>query len=127
MNSNSIIEKSQIIKIIGLVIFIVISVSVENRKIMIIDKSIKCLFGEPNCMDGDLDTKDLSIGLLFFFLGLNTSYDYFFVLTLAIIIQFASLLLNNRAKFIITPLISLTFYSIALITKSAYRKYIKTS
>jgi hypothetical protein len=82
-----------------------------NIKFLDIPYSIKCAFNENQCETGDIDTWTLIHAAGFFVLGYYFPNQYLTVIILSIIIVIIEPYLGYHPKYIIDPLVNLTFYS----------------
>lgn len=81
-------------------------------KIVDIPYSVKCYFKEEQCETGYIDGWSLLSAFIYLLAGYLFPDKHFWALAIAIIIQFVQPFFGIHSKYIIDPLLDITFYSI---------------
>lgn len=83
-----------------------------SGSIIDVPHSIKCAFDEPQCETGDIDYWSIIHAVGFFVLGYFIPNQYLTVLILSVFIVIIEPYIGYKPKYIIDPLINITFYSL---------------
>lgn len=86
-----------------------------NFKISDVPDSIKCMFGEDNCEEGDIDGWSICHGLMYFIIGLIAPNYYITITAVSVVFELVQPFLGNSSRYIINPLVNLTGYTIGSI------------
>lgn len=94
--------------------------SLSNFKISNVSNSIKCIFNEKNCEQGDIDGWSVLHFFVYLCIGYVAPDKYLNVFIISILFEIIQPYLGNSARFIINPLCNLTGYAIgSLLTKNS--------
>lgn len=96
--------------------------SLSTFKISDIPMSIKCMFQEKNCEQGDLDGWSLLHCFIYFCIGLVAPNKYLNVFIVSVLFEIIQPYLGNSARFILNPLCNITGYSLGSLIINKYNK-----
>jgi len=98
---------------------------ISQIKIADIPYSIKCIFKEPGCEEGNIDGWSICLALVYFIIGLIVPHQYITILVISILLEVIKTYTGNNSRYIINPLISLTGYMIGSICSTRKTSYPK--
>lgn len=85
-----------------------------------IPNSVKCMFEEDNCQDGDLTGWSIIYFFMFFLIGLFIPDYYFTIIIVSLLIELGKHLSGQPVRYIIYPLLALTAYALGSILTPTY-------